>query len=274
MELQQSFLSVFLKPEELCVLKDTVADLSKKYPDVTGVLITGSLAQKISLAPCYTIEHSTPLLEAYLKILNRSGRHIFPRVSSDLDVWVCTSEPSQNQTIKEKVEERAIDLINWLVKNPDLHGTHAWIEQKHHAFDEFYKRPELYTPSWQQVNGQGPWLAQTFTAELTHRIIQSMPDFQKRVNHYFDRNIPGEFIELRAYPPCTFNLRPEVLNIDCKNDKTPFPFIIEEWLDLDRNCFVLYSDKNTSNQIYPFNPLGVKLGSSLATYLHAGSHIS
>jgi hypothetical protein len=95
-----------------------------------------------------------------------------------------------------------------------------------------------------------------------------MPSLVSRINYHFDKKIPGDFMELRAFPECTFNLRPDETFINGVENKSPFPRIIERIIDMDRNCFVLYvSNEGSERMIYPFNPDGRRLGKGILDFI-------
>lgn len=127
----------------------------------------------------------------------------------------------------------------------------------------------MYTNKWLQKHPERPWMAETLKGEIIQALEYSMPSLVSRINHHFDNNVQGDFLEIRAYPESTFNLRVEELFVDGKPDKTPFPFILERLLDMQRNCFLLYvSNTGQDKLIYPLDPEGQRLGEGIKNFIY------
>lgn len=267
MQFEESFVSSIFEPDEFETAKETIKSVCEKNPAVLGVLITGSLTQKIRVPSPQDYTPRNAYEAAYSLILNRSRRRLYPRTTSDLDVWVCTVDPENADNIRRTLQQRAINLVDWLSRNIDRHGT-DWIQQKKEAFNPFYKQHYMYPNEWLVEQPNYPWRASALKREIITALGQEIPHFIERVNHNFEKKIPGDFLEVRAYPTCTFNLRPEEIMVAGQIDKTPFPFIVDEWLDLQRNCFVLYAaEQGLEQMIYPFNEKGEHLGTDLLRFI-------
>lgn len=269
-ELRESVLQALVNEREFQDVKDIVKEVCEQDEDVLGVLITGSLTQRLRLNDPENPTYRNAYEAAYGRILNKARRRIFPSRTSDLDVWVMTADPYDTDRateIKETIQDRSIDIITWLANNPDAHDQ-RWISKKSIAFDEFYKQPSMYSPRWLERNPKYPWRGGAIKRHITTQLETHMGDFIARINHNFEKRIPGEFIELRAYPPSVFNLRPEDVLIQGQIDKTPFPFPMDDLLRADDNCFVLYAkSSDIDGLIYPFNPEGPVLNKRLKDFV-------
>lgn len=269
-ELRESVLQAIVNEREFQDVKDVVKEVCEKDEDVLGVLITGSLTQRLRLLDPETVTYKNAYDAAYGVILNKARRRIFPSRTSDLDVWVMTADPNDTERaeeIKETIQDRSIELISWLAQNPDAHDQ-RWVNRKHTAFDEFYKKQSMYTQRWLEQNPSYPWRGGNIKRAITTELETHMADFIARINHNFEKKVPGQFIELRAYPPSVFNLRPEEFPVEGQIDKTPFPFVMDDILRADDNCFVLYTRGSDINgMIYPFNPDGPVLNQRLKDFV-------
>lgn len=268
MKLTNTFLQAIFTEDEFNIFSQIVEEVAESFPDVIGVMMIGSLAQNICLSPRNTIstEFMTPKELVYEKIRNRERKRSFPRLESDMDIWVCIQNPLNHLNIENEIIQRGKELIDWLALNPLLHQSAEWIEKKEQAFDHLYKQKEFYPESWLRVNGDEPWMAKNFKIEIEKRMLNELPQVVARVNTNFKKHIPGNFIEMRAYPECTFNLRPEDLVVDGMENRSPFPRIFnDDWISLERNVVVLYSDHRST--IYPFRRNGKKLGQEIQQYI-------
>ncbi len=248
----------------LFILKE-VCDQDK---DVLGVLITGSFTQNLQLPDPKATINANAYNEAYKLILNKQRRRIFPSRSSDLDIWVLTKDPYPQdiaERVKSTLEDRSIELVQWLAEN--MHSPnyyYEWINRKQKAFNEFYKQNSMYSEAWIKKNPEYPWRGGKLKRAIIRELESSLPRVVNRINHNFEKKIPGEFFELRSYPTSVFNLRPEEIMVEGKIDKTPFPFPLDDLVDLNDNCYVLYAREESKDElIYPFNSKGEILNERL-----------
>lgn len=249
---------------EFSDFKGVVKEVCEQNPEIQGVVITGSLTQKLRLPDPQEVAFINKYDQAYSLIENKGRRRIYPSRSSDLDVWVCLKDPDGIGDVKAALESRAIELLCWLADNQDKHQSSEWIERKKGALNAFYKQVYMYSAQWNQQNPNMPWRGHELKSQIIQSLQHSMPDLVARINHHFDKKVPGEFFELRAYPESTFNLRVEEIFVDGSADKTPFPFVLERLLDMERNCFLLYvSDQGQERMIYPLNENGERLGNRI-----------
>ncbi len=268
LELEQSTLQALFNPQEFRDFSGIISEVCARHPDVQGVVITGSLTQRLRLPEPPDGHFENPYQEAYSLIERPGRRRIFPSATSDLDVWVCLKDPDDIGDVKLALETRAIELIKWLADHQGLYPTAEWALLKQQAFDAFYKQAYMYSHVWNELNPQYPWRGGHLKREIIRELQGSMPSLIARINHHFTKGIPGQFIELRALPASTFNLRPDENIIDGVEDKSPFPRIIERLLDMDRNCFVLFiSNTGQEEMIYPFNMDGERLGQGILDFI-------
>ncbi len=269
MRLHESTISALMNESEFSDFQHVIIDVCRSHPDIEGVVITGSLTQKLSLPQTLSTQYENPQQAAYGLIEKRQRRRIFPSATSDLDVWVCLKNPEGVADVSGIIESRAIELIDWLACNSDKYPTEEWAVQKAIAFDSFYKKTYMYTNTWMQDNPTMPWRGSKLKREITGALEANMPSLVERINYHFQKKIPGDFLELRAFPSMTFNLRPDETFIDGVENKNPFPRIIERLLDFDRNCFVLYvSEQGRDNMVYPLNAAGKKQGQGILEYIN------
>lgn len=259
-------LQAVCNPSEFAIFKDIVATKSESNPNILGVLVIGSFIQRLELTTEELPKVTNPKQEAYEVIRARQRRRMFPSINSDLDIWVMTTDEKYPEPIKEDITARSIELIDWLANNPHQHMTDYWTNLKQVAFGLYYKNPLLYSKSWNNLGI--PWNAESFKTEVVREIVHWIPDMTKRINRNFTKKLPGSFLEVRAFPQSTFNLRPEELMINGDEDRTPFPRIMnQDWISRDKNTIILYA-REGANLIYPFNQSGEKLGSRLEDYIN------
>ncbi len=262
MLLENSVLQCLFSENEFALFEDMVRDVCVDFPDIQGVLITGSLTQRTRLADPVDFTPETPLQKAYAQIVCRSRRNLFPHPQSDLDIWLAIADREPANNNESVLDERGLDALQWHAENqPDEHD---WIEYKSNQFGMHYKQTILYPESWLRHNPI-PHYGWGFKEALVDRIGSDLGGVRKRIKHYFAKPYPREFLEVRAFPQSTFNLRPEKIEI-AKGvvDRTPFPYYMKDWLDVESNCFVLYTKEDEGNLIYPFNPEGRVLGEKIA----------
>ena len=265
---EQSTLQLLFSQEEYCQFREIVAELCSAFPDIKGAFMTGSLTQKIGLPdPPASNEDLGELARAYASIVGRTRRKLFPHIDSDLDFWILTEEQDGNERIQPILNERALDLLQWYSSQGDEVDMVEWIHLKRRAFDEFYKKPFLYSDRW-LATSSNPAHAIGFKAALEEKIGKSLPKLRAKIDYYFRKGSLGQFIETRSFPASVFNLKTEKIPIMNSEDRTPFPFYLRDWVDLERNCLILYSSGDTTSLIYPFNPNGVVPGEKIATSIN------
>jgi hypothetical protein len=112
-------------------------------------------------------------------------------------------------------------------------------------------------------------MARQFKALLEAYIVERMPDFVSKVNQRFTDKIPGDFLEVRAFPESLFHLRPDdTMMPNMQEDRMAFPRIANrQWISPEHSSLVLYASDRVT--IYPFRENGRILGSRIADYLAA-----
>ena len=265
---EQSTLQLLFSKEEYCQFSEIVAELCSTFPDIKGAFITGSLTQKIGLPdPPASNEDLGDLAKAYASIVGRTRRKLFPHIDSDLDFWILTEEQEGNERIPNILNERALDLLQWYSSQDKEVDLVEWIHLKRQAFDEFYKKPFLYSERW-LATSPNPAHAIGFKRVLEEKIGNSLPKLKAKIDYYFRKSFPGQFIETRSFPSSVFNLKTERIPVMNSEDRTPFPFYLKDWVDLERNCLILYSSSEDTSSIYPFNPDGIVPGGKIATSIN------
>jgi hypothetical protein len=113
-------------------------------------------------------------------------------------------------------------------------------------------------------------MAASFTSLLERYMIDNMPGAVSRINNFVSKRIPGEFLEVRAFPESLFNLRPEENKLpDGSTERMPFPRIADDqWISPNHTSFVLYDNGAT---IYPFKQNGTMLGQAIDTHVRSTS---
>ncbi len=267
-DFEQSTLQLLFSKEEYRQFREIAVDLCLTFPDIKGAFITGSLTQKIGLPdPPASNEDLGDLAKAYASIVGRTRRKLFPHIDSDLDFWILTNEQEGNERIPDILCERALDLLHWYSSRGNEVDLVEWIHLKRQAFDEFYKKPFLYSQRW-MASSPNPAHAIGFKKALEEKIGNSLPKLRAKIDYYFRKIFPDQFIETRSFPPSVFNLKTERIPVMNSEDRTPFPFYLRDWVDLERNCLILYSSDNNTSLIYPFNPEGVVPGEKIATSIN------
>lgn len=161
--------------------------------------------------------------------------------------------------------ERALDLLRLRAARHQRMTQTEWVGLKKSAFREFYKQPFLYSAEWIRKNPL-PAHATGFQGVLESNITSRLPRFVEKISYYFNKKIPGEFLEIRAFPSSVFNLRPEKIIHGHREDRTPFPIYLKDWVDTEYNCHILYRRDGDGSLIYPFNPHGYVPGQELTEY--------
>lgn len=262
---QTSNLQTVFKPDEFELFREIICRTASEYPDILGVLVTGSLVQRV-LLPKPTgepISSPSPEHAAYQKMVSRSRRKLFAHNDADLDIWLLTQDAPGTGDLRQTLDAKAIALLKWYAQHGD-NDVEKWIARKHEAFDAYYKKDEFYPQSW-VASSPLPHYASGFREGVVDRIGVNLQDFRSRVKVHLRKKYPADFLELRAFPMALFNLRPEKIALESgRLDRTPFAYYLKDWLDLEQNCIVLYTKKDTKDLIYPFDPSGRVPGQALA----------
>lgn len=263
MEFKESTLQMLCNENEFEALKQATSNAASRFSDIQGVLITGSLVQKLGLPKPPTAPLLTASGKAYAEIVGRTRRKLFPHIDSDFDFWVLTEEQPGNEWLQDQISEQGLELLAWYAEQARV-DLAEWVWRKRQAFDPIYKKPFLYSDEWNNANASIPSNAEGFRCALEAELQEMLPSLVEKIRYYFRRQIPGDFIEARAFPPSVFNLKTERIPVGTAEDRTPFPFYIRDWVDRDRNCIVLYVKGDPSQLIYPFNPNGFVPGERVA----------
>lgn len=263
LDFESSTLQTIFDKDEFNNFEKIVQHTAMEFPEIQGVLITGSLVQRIRLPnPVEPIE-MTPIQKAYGNIVCRSRLRFFPQLDSDLDVWLLIDDLKIHSELYKKLDERALELINWYSAQKNL-DIGAWIDKKHEAFDAYYKQVSLYPSSWTE-NNEVPYFAIGFKETLVDNIGAELKSARDRIKHFFTKQYPRKFLQVRAYTSQIFNLRPEKIFLkDNLIDRTPFAYYLRDWLDLQNNCIIIYTNKEKNQQIYPFDENGRIPGQEIA----------
>ena len=262
-------LNDFFSTEEYTLFLQAIQDIAKKFTDIIGVLGVGSLVQSSRIPDDFFIpRYNTTRGLAYEKIRNPSRRRLSIRDGTDLDIWICTKDTEVSRSSQENVELGAIALISELTSGTIKWGSEHWHNKKVAIFNQYYKNPEFYSTDFITANGgNDPWMANQFKVMLEAYVIEHIPNFVKKVNQRFDKKIPGNFFEIRAFPESLFHLRPDdSIMPNSKEDRMAFPRIAnDQWISPNHSSVVLY--KSTNITIYPFKKNGRILGNSIANFL-------
>lgn len=259
----------FLNAEENALFLQTVTDVAQEFPDIIGVLGVGSLVHSPEIPDDFFVpRYNTARGLAYEKIRNPGRRRLAIRDESDLDLWICTKDTVASFSAQTDAELGAIALLSELASGTIEWGSVRWHNKKSAVLGRYYKNPELYPESFVASNGGNePWMARQFKGALEALVIERLPDFVKRVNQYFSKEIPGEFFEIRAFPESLFHLRPDdTVMPNMLEDRMAFPRIAnDQWISPEHSSLVLYASDSVT--IYPFKVNGRVLGNRIADYL-------
>lgn len=261
-------LQAFIDPSEWYTFGEKVQSIAETFPDITGVLAIGSLVQTFRPPTSFNdISRNGPLGLAYESIRNPQRRKVFPHNSSDLDLWVCVKDNKLSEEAERKVSVGGIALLEELASGTIERGTHHWYNKKEATFGRYYKQPDLYVPGFVSGNNGAPWMAEDFKKLLENALLEHTPDFVERISRFTGKTIPGNFLEVRAYPESLFNLRPDdVVMQNGAKDRQPFPRIADtQWISPGHASFVLY--KTDSATIYPFQSQGRILGEDIDQHI-------
>lgn len=273
-EMQRPFstmpLQAFMEPSEWLIFNEEVANVAEGYPDITGVLAIGSLVQ--SFRPpvnFYENQRSGPLGVAYESVRHPERRKVFPSNRSDLDIWVVLKDTKESANAEHAVSIGGIALLEELASGTTQRGTAQWSRKKEAAFNAFYKNSDLYPRGFTTTAHQGaqPWMATRFKAMVEQAVLHRIPGFAERIARFTEHKIPGDFLEVRAFPESVFNLRPDDVVIPgAGKDRQPFPRIADEqWIGPSHASSVLYAADGVS--IYPFAGEGRVLGQEIHDYI-------
>lgn len=268
-------LAALVGSNEYECLVQAIHDTALEYPDIIGVLAVGTLVQNETPDGFFIPKYNTPRGRAYERIRNPGRRRLAVREESDLDLWICVRDTETSAAAQEQVELGALALLSELVSGTISWGSVHWRNKKAAIFGPYYKVRELYPQDFVIANGdEQPWLAQGFKKSLEARVAERIPGVMDKVNENFRKKIPGEFLEIRAFPESLFHLRPDdTMMPNMREDRMPFPRIADEqWIGPGHSSMVMYGSDTVS--IYPFKPSGRVLGSSIAMYLQIDDSVS
>lgn len=242
-------------------LEEIVDTVARRHKDVIGVLAVGSMVQGPPPPDFYSNNRPGSLGIAYESIRRPERRRATHGVDSDLDLWICTRNTELSKRARLKVEMGGAALLEELASGTLKRGTAHWRDKKLSFFGEYYKNPELY-----KNNQNDPWMAHEFKSELEDLIVDLMPELVNNVSGSMNRSIPGNFLEIRAFPESLFHLRPdESVLSNGSEDRAPFPRIVDsQWIDVRHNAHVLF---NRGVEIYPFMEEGDRLGSYIEEHI-------
>ena len=260
-----STLKLIFERAEFETFCEILSYTAAEYPEILGILVTGSLVQRLQL-PNPSSERQTPLTpmqNAYQEIVSRARRKFFPHPDADLDIWLLMEDGDGCADVPRILESKAIELVRWYAEHgPGDLG--KWVSLKQRAFGDFYKKEAFFPKSWVASNPL-PYYAWAFKETMVERIGANLHGFRNRIRTFFRKKFPTEFLELRAFPKAVFNLRPEKIEMESgKLDRTPFCYYLKDWLDLEQNCIVIYTKPGAPDLIYPFSSEGPVLGKALA----------
>jgi hypothetical protein len=263
---EQSNLQHLFDANEFRTFSEILSRTAYEHPEILGVLLTGSLVQRLRLPnPLATTPATpmTPFQSAYQDVVSRSRRKFFAHPDADLDVWLLIEDATSGTDIPQVMDSRALDLIAWYSKRKSI-DNNKWIQKKSRAFDEFYKKERLYPRTW-IANNPTPHHGSGYKESVIDRIGTNLQDVRNRIKYYFRKTYPSAFLELRAFPESVFNLRPEKIEVSEGNlDRTPFAYFMKDWLDIEQNCMIVYTRPDAKDLIYPFGSEGRVLGQAIA----------
>ncbi len=256
----------------LMLLQQAVKEVvDAEFPDIIGVLAVGSLIHPERVpVDFYIPQADTARGLAYESIRNPARRRSVVRKESDLDVWICVQDTEESIRAQERVENGAVALLDELVCGTMVWGTPRWHNKKKAILGPYYKQRSLYPKSFVDGNGDDePWLAARFKKLLEERVQILLPDFVDKVNGLFAKKLPGDFLEVRAFPESLFHLRPDdTLMTNMSWDRMPFPRIANaQWISPEHSSLILF--RGAAVGIYPFIEDGRLLGEKLARHLLA-----
>lgn len=264
-----------IKPSEWYIFNEEVKDVASSDASILGVLAMGSLIQTfLPPANFYEPRRPGPYGEAYEQVRNPNRRKVYPSNSSDLDIWVCTEDTLFSSQGQAQVDLGAIALLGELASGTIRRGTPQWSQKKAAAFGSYYKKPEMYDRDFTKNNPGTPWMAEGFKSRLEGRLQTKLPEMCERLNKFTSKQIPGDFLEIRAFPQSLFNLRPDDVVMESGTiDRQPFPRIADDqWISPSHASYLLYNSGKAD--IYPFDLSGRTLGAEIAEYIIASEQES
>ncbi len=264
-------IQALIDPSEWVTLHEKTQEIAADYPDITGVIAIGSLIQ-CPRPPARYLEQRRPgeLGAAYDSVRNAGRRKLFPGQNSDLDIWVALNDTPQSAAAETAVSRAGIGLIEALANGTVERGTQQWHYKKRSAFTGNYKNTDFYTSRFTEANSSdAPWMAADFKQRLEASIVANIPDFVDRVNRFTTKKIPGDFLEVRAYPESVYNLRPDQVMMDGGIlDREPFPQIgDDQWISPQDLSTILYA--GDKSEIYPFVSDGRMVGQEMHDHIMA-----
>jgi hypothetical protein len=264
---QSNLTSIFDEnTDEFATFSEILSRTASEHPEILGVLLTGSLVQRRLLPdPFPNVQGiaKTSRQLAYQEIVSRTRRKLWPHSNADLDIWLLIEDETIGTELANVLSSRALDLIAWYSKQKSI-DTNKWIQKKHRAFDEFYKKERLYPRTW-LANNPLPHHGSCYKEMVIYRTSRDLQDFTNRIRFNMNKTYPSAFLELRAFPESVFNLRPEKIEV-CEGslDRTPFAYYMKDWLDLEQNCMIVYTRPDAKDLIYPFSSEGRVPGQAIA----------
>lgn len=246
--------------------------IASRNARIMGVLAIGSMVQTETPDDFYIPLRSGRLSSAYETVRRPLRRKIGPSRNSDLDIWVCTKDNDFSRKSRRIVELGGMALLEELAAGTLKKGTNHWRNKKLEVFGRYYKKTNLYDLDSGDIDRE-PWMAHDFKRQVEDAMIKTMPKFVERVNETMNKRIPGDFIEVRAFPESLFHLRPDESNLEGGiEDRAPFPRIADEqWISAGHNAFVFYAREGVS--IYPFVEDGDVLGSRIDRHIRRMENI-
>lgn len=263
-------IDLLLGDTTLSDLDQEISKVASRHSQIIGVLAIGSMLQTAPPDNFYNPLRSGRLSGAYESIRQPHRRRTFPSNDSDLDIWVCTRDTAVSARSRHTVELGGMALLEELASGTLLRGTTHWRSKKLDVFDRFYKKSYLYSDD---TNCGEPWMAHEFKQDLEEMITHKMPSLVRIVNSSMNRSLPGNFLEVRAFPESLFHLRPdESVLPDGSEDRAPFPRVADrQWISPTHNAHVFYARDDVS--IYPFAQDGDILGSSIDKHIRHMSEL-
>ncbi len=245
-----------------------VRKIASRNARIMGVLAVGSMVQTDTPDNFYKNLRSGRLSCVYEDIRRPLRRKQGPSINSDLDIWVCTRDNEVSKKARHAVELGGMALLEELASGTLKKGTTHWRNKKLEVFDKYYKKPYLYNQETDK-NDDEPWMAHDFKQQIEETMIKTMPSFVERINRTMLKHIPGDFIELRAFPESLFHLRPDESKLrDGVEDRAPFPRIADsQWISTDHNAYVFYAREDVS--IHPFVANGDVLGTKIDSHIRS-----
>ena len=266
LDYQNTAMKILLTEEEFGQFEEKVRNIGEKYQDVLGILITGSFVQDNRLPRSLEPVSMSPQAKHYFTLHTKKNRKLGVHPLSDLDVWVCTKDQYDTETITNELDKRAIAVFENYLSQPEQ-TTEQWLRVKEGVFEPFYKQSDLYSRAWQSNNGkEEPWMAYQLREDIKGALKETVPEIEFILNEYFEHKSLDNFLELRAYPTATFNLRPQNTTVKGVDYRQPMPAYIKDLVNRENNCLIMYS-ANDQETPYPFKEKGRQLGDSLRAYL-------